>query len=542
MKSTVILAAKPFSDAVSYQEQLTPIRGKPAIAWVVENYLKSHELIIVLNENNIKTKTYIQNNYPETKFALVNAEKQIEEYGSFSILNSLNSALDIISYENVEIVLGDTLCDEVQNNDIDLILTSKDFSAPERWCLAEADEDRFVKTIYDKQKNIDITNKEVFVGYYQFADAKLLSRLTKDAIANGKRQLSDVITIYNESHKILLQEATTWFDLGHKSGIIKAQNNFFNSREFNSLLTDQIRGTITKHSTKKQKLADEYAWYKNLPEELSILAPRVIDYTESIDTASLTMEMYGYSALSELFILGNLTLEEWQLIVSRLFDFHKLLKDCKGQLEKDNFYDLYLHKTWQRLEELQEQKPYWLNIWNYGTITINGKVNVNIKQLQAKINESIEELVNSVDVTVMHGDYCFSNILFDTNSFICRLIDPRGRLGVQTIYGDPRYDIAKLRHSVVGGYDFAVHGLFSLKEDGNQFEVVNNCLDFQEELTTFFDEKATSAGFDIKQIKLIEALLFLSMIPLHKDNIERQKIFYLKAVEKFNDLFGEKND
>ena len=29
--------------------------------------------------------------------------------------------------------------------------------------------------------------------------------------------------------------------------------------------------------------------------------------------------------------------------------------------------------------------------------------------------------------------------------------------------------------------------------------------------------------------------MFLSMIPLHKDNFSRQKVFYLKAIELLND-------
>ena len=109
----------------------------------------------------------------------------------------------------------------------------------------------------------------------------------------------------------------------------------------------------------------------------------------------------------------------------------------------------------------------------------------------------------------------------------------------QTIYGDPRYDIAKLRHSVVGGYDYAVHGLFELVEKGNEFTVANNYPDFQEKMTDYFDEMTEQFGYDTTQIKLIEALLFTSMIPLHKDSMERQKLFYLKAVKKLNELFEE---
>lgn len=41
--------------------------------------------------------------------------------------------------------------------------------------------------------------------------------------------------------------------------------------------------------------------------------------------------------------------------------------------------------------------------------------------------------------------------------------------------------------------------------------------------------------YNPQEIKFIEGLLFLSMIPLHKDNFSRQKVFYLKAIELLND-------
>ena len=137
--------------------------------------------------------------------------------------------------------------------------------------------------------------------------------------------------------------------------------------------------------------------------------------------------------------------------------------------------------------------------------------------------------------TIVHGDYCFSNILFDSSNYIFKLIDPRGRLNKEaTIYGDPRYDIAKLRHSVVGLYDFIVHGLFKLNENGTNFEykiLTTNEYGILEEI---FDKYLTLNGFNIQEIKFIEGLLFLSMIPLHKDNFDRQKVFYLKSIELLN--------
>src|SRR5690606_40930853 len=43
--------------------------------------------------------------------------------------------------------------------------------------------------------------------------------------------------------------------------------------------------------------------------------------------------------------------------------------------------------------------------------------------------------------SIMHGDFCFSNILFDSRSNRIKLIDPRGinANGEISIYGDQKY-------------------------------------------------------------------------------------------------------
>ena len=133
--------------------------------------------------------------------------------------------------------------------------------------------------------------------------------------------------------------------------------------------------------------------------------------------------------------------------------------------------------------------------------------------------------------------------MFDSNNYIFKLIDPRGRLNAEpTIWGDPRYDIAKLRHSVAGLYDFIVQGMFRLEETEGQFKYkILSSADYSV-LVNVFDRLALENGYNSEEIKFIEGLLFLSMIPLHKDNFLRQKMFYIKAIELLNDIVNIEND
>lgn len=540
---TIILAARNQLPDSDFNSQMLPIRGKPALAWVIEDYAADNRVIVVLNKKNKATRGYLNKRYPSVELVESDFTSQLQQYKSYSVLTSLNAGLEAIKEgTNVRVVLGDTICRHIPDLNEDLILLSKDFVSSERWCLIEEDENRKIKAFYDKLPDLNLAGKKAVVGYYQFTDLALLKASVIEAINRGASQMSDVFEIYNAVKPIRCIEAEEWFDLGHKAGIVKARNYFYASREFNSLAANPVEGTIIKSSRKRQKLADEYAWYSALPHKLQALVPRCFGYTERLDIASLKMELYGYPALSELFILGDLSIEEWTLILKRLFEVHSLLEKHTATLDEGNFYDLYMNKTWERIEELKRQDAYWKKLLSYKYIVINKHKYKNIMSYEERLREEILKLIATVRVTIMHGDYCFSNILFDTNSFVCKLVDPRGRLRDQSVYGDPRYDIAKIRHSAIGGYDFAVHGLFTLKESKNHFVVAEDCPSFQEALTDIFDGLTKEFGYRVKEIKLIEALLFTTMLPLHKDSMQRQKLFYLKAVKKINEYFEAEDE
>lgn len=112
----------------------------------------------------------------------------------------------------------------------------------------------------------------------------------------------------------------------------------------------------------------------------------------------------------------------------------------------------------------------------------------------------------------MHGDLCFSNIIYDFSSFTPLLIDPRGYLSRDdgfSFSGPKIYDILKLAHSYIAGYDFIVSGYI----DVDFFEISN----IKKRLDRFL------AIFDVDQIELIMGMknLFLSMLPLHKESPKR---------------------
>ena len=157
----------------------------------------------------------------------------------------------------------------------------------------------------------------------------------------------------------------------------------------------------------------------------------------------------------------------------------------------------------------------------------------------AEIEKVVDRLARTAQTAIIHGDLCFSNILYDPQTGLIKLIDPRGDFFEEGCYGDPRYDLAKLLHSFHGGYDFIMQEMYDLREIAPNNYVFrlfrpDNAEQSVETLMSTFDDAVAD---DLSDLMLLEALLFLSMLPLHSDDVERQKALYLTGIRILGDVF-----
>lgn len=538
--NTLILAAGKFeakniSAGLITEVGLLPIRGKPAIAWVIDSAKKNKadKIKIIIRKNNTRLSCFLGYRYPDVEQVFLNDDDDM----AVSLVTLLNACDD---NKPTQIILGDTLINEDFPCEKDVFLSSSDIKASKNWCLVSKDDNGHIRHIYNKERDISLVGKEALVGYYKFSDTKLLKQIAMAEVLQGNYNFMQILAKYNEVNPVLIKSTEHWFDFGHISGAVKARLGLFSAREFNNLQVDAIRGTITKISAKKQKLLDEANWYQKLPAEISCFAPRVFKVEEDADVAKVEMEMYGYANLAETFIYGSNNLEDWYNIIESLLKVHKTFEQYQEPVDKSEYTEIYVTKTEQRLNDMSLKAPQVLEMMQSNYLIINNLHYKNFPLLKEKLWAALEKLADFNQRTIVHGDYCFSNILFDPMHYIFKFVDPRGRFKTQTIYGDPRYDIAKLRHSIVGLYDFIVAGLYKFTNLGNnsyEFQISTPIL--AEKLETFFDELVIAYGYNSKDIKLIEAVLFLTMIPLHGEDYLRQQAFYLTAIKKLNEVLDD---
>jgi dTDP-glucose pyrophosphorylase len=509
-----------------------PVNGKPVIAWILDDLIRKgfrENIHVVVRSEDKKLQMLLLHVY--AKKAGVNCIPLVEPS---SILVSLWAGLSSLSDEGaVQIILGDTLIrDDFECKQNMVYVGEVDDS--KRWCLALMDEHGWLTELIDKKEN-QYLSRQALAGYYFFADTPLLKSAVKQSLESGEKELSAAIRLYMKEKPIQTRRAKEWYDFGHIDNLLNAKRNLMRPRYFNQLEINPALNTIKKNSENTEKLRDELDWYLQIPDELKALTPRILHYETQGNQVEITQEYYGYPTLSEIYVYSDLHPENWMIILRHLIRIHQQFCKYKAVMPSDVLVDMYITKTEKRLVTLM-QSAYWHDLLNRKEIIYNGRAYQNFGLLRPFIETVVEEMKQDFLPCIIHGDFCFSNILYDFANQIVRLIDPRGSFGVKGIYGDPRYDMAKLRHSVAGMYDFIVSDLFDVREseDGFQGEIFN--MQNLNPVIENFDQKLVESGYNLQHIKFIEGLLFISMLPLHQDYPKRQLMMFLTGIVRLNEV------
>lgn len=443
------------------------------------------------------------------------------------------------SVEKVYINFADSLLvDSMDNNSNNFAYTAKVESC-DLWTYFK-DKDGVITDIADKKllkqsPNIAMHFDKIFVGVFCISNPKDFMEdfsVGCDLFNNNTDSFYNALKVYSEQFHVTFPEVNTWYDVGHSESYFKAKSGVA-ARSFNTISIDDKRGILKKSSANKEKLIDEIKWYLKLPNQIQYLAPRIYDYSLNYDNPYVSMEFYGYHTIHESYLYSDLPLVRWKEIFNKLLfiiedmERYKVAPD-KGLVDAA-LYDIYVTKTFDRLNKLRNE-PEFAGLFNDDLI-INGKgyssLEYYLQSLPDLINKIIIEEFDGV-FNIIHGDLCFANILIEDNYNFMRVIDPRGSFGSFDIYGDSNYELAKLLHSLEGKYDFIIEDLFDVTKKGNYIDF--SIYDKNRGVLEIFNDVFADKLKNILPIRLIEATLFLSMVPLHDDYPSRQYVMLATGI------------
>jgi len=516
---------------------LIPVNGKPIIFHVISGLIELgiSEVYITVGFQKDKIINYVEKNQKFIGLKIQYVEVDELKKPGVSLLNAFSA---ISGGGEVFVSLADTLCklpDSI-SFEKDFVVGSKEFKKDHLWAIANVNAENCLNTISDKKKNNTNTDFAL-IGIYFFKDIDVFNQY-QQTDSKKNFEISSLLEFYNYNRKIAVIEATEWLDFGHIERYQIAKKRLLEAREFNSLSFDDLIGTITKRSSINKKFVAEIKWLISLPKSLMVLAPRVIDYSLDEKDAFVTMEYYSYQTMAEIWLFSEFSTKTLKAIIDKVYSVLMLFAKEKRIVPKKDYNVVYIEKTIYRIKKLISLNNPTFNTFLYGDsdgfVTINGQKLKPWSVIRSEIIDLLSRLYDDDHNCLIHGDFCFSNVLYNINGGIVRLIDPRGIWG-SSCNGDIKYDLAKLRHSIVGDYDFIVNDFFTVNYINGNFSYEVPINENQLSVKKYFDDKVSSFT-TLSNIKLIEGILFLSMVPLHSNSETRQLAMLCKAIEKLNSL------
>ena len=308
----------------------------------------------------------------------------------------------------------------------------------------------------------------------------------------------------------------------HEIGnFVRFVSGTFYARAFNNIRTEPR--TVVKESADRGKMRREHDFWYQLPPELQRFLVQPYGYEESSSGARYKMERYVVPDMAILWIHDALSAAEFATFLDAVFAWIETVP----RREEDRSAALYVDKVEQRYAALM-QMPEGRQL---DSMIASGTPYAGLEAVFARYRSLLERDAGPHRIAIQHGDLCFSNILYDKRTGLLKFVDPRGATTPDETWGDATYDLAKLSHSVMGGYDFLNNGLFDVGVNdtlGLQLELHEP--DGRDALRAAFLERLKAAGFDPVRIRLYEASLFLSMLPLHRESPRKLLGFVLNAI------------
>jgi hypothetical protein len=263
--------------------------------------------------------------------------------------------------------------------------------------------------------------------------------------------------------------------------------NSYNSRYFNDIV--KVDNFLIKSSTNINKIKSEYSYYYYLPQSLQRYFVQPFDLKIKNNVASYKMELINYKNLAQLFSSEYVSISSFNNMLDSIDLFKKNTYVEDNRLVLENAKYLVLEKTKSRISKLDE----FQNIYN----RLSNAFDFFIKKR------------STWNLVLSHGDLCFSNIIWIKEINMLKMIDPRGAKNKDDLFMDEYYDLAKLHHSIFGNYESIIY---------------NFNIDY-EHIKSPFLKYLNKKNICLELLKVYEAALFISMIPLHIDNPQNAKSF-----------------
>jgi hypothetical protein len=371
----------------------------------------------------------------------------------------------------------------------------------------------------------DGQGRPIAAGYFIFSSAQDLVR----CLTRARGDFIEGVNQYLADHPAAIARSDHWLDFGHVQTFYQSRLAVSTARAFNTVQLDGL--TAAKSSADAGKMRAEAAWLRSAPADLQPYCARLVGEGEADGRAFYKTEYEYLPLLAELFVYGAVGRAPWMRILSSCEAFLGLCARHHGPGTAGAALGrLAGAKTLERLEAHARASGFDIE----AALAFEGRPTPSLRVIAERLAGALGP-DDGRAARVMHGDFGFSNILYSPRLRRIKVIDPRGSTGEgASLHGDVRYDLAKLAHSIVGGYDQIIAGRYAAKADGHAFAITLEPLPHQAWLAEGLgDLRVDGWSGDDPVVRAVSAGLFLGMLPLHADRPDRQAAFIANALRLF---------
>jgi NDP-sugar pyrophosphorylase family protein len=498
-------------------KSLIKIGDKFAICHIIEKYNKHLEFVITLGYYGKFVKDFLELAYPEHHFNFVWVDKYMGPGSSlaYSLLQAKNELQCPYMFNCCDAITKDEIIIPNKNT---LFINTKQTDASS-YSTVNVMNNNFIKSLNSKSTSINfdyVYTGIAFIKNYNLYWNILEREYSKNNVCF---ELGDVDVIQNMLKKPTGQfkyvELDKWYDTGSLSEIANKIKKEFKS---NYTVLDKLTESIC--------FFDNYVIKFFYDKEISSsrikrgnhlypLTPKILDYRENFSK----MKLIEGELLSNIVTHGEIkNLLNWSK--ENLWTNNDTINE-KFPLTCQKFY---YNKTINRINETLK------HINDYRIIN-----NLEIGSMQKILEQINFDNLYTTDHTNFHGDFILDNIIKTNNGY--KLLDWRQNFGGELYNGDKYYDLAKLRHNIIFNHKNIDNNLFNvdvnyINENVNvdlkcNYTLINQLKDF--------DNFLLENNMDLKKTKILTALIWLNMSPLHEYPLN-EFLFYFGKYNLFLEI------
>lgn len=476
-------------------KSLVKIGKKPAISYIVEQYPKNTEYVVTVGYFADQVRDYLDLVYPDRKFEFVRVDRYEGEGSSlgYSMLQAAPRLKCPFVYHACDTIVLDQRIPLPKQNWIG------GFRGKGSSHYASFDVvDGKVRQMHDKGMMDPDFLHIGLIGIHDHDSfwKSLRSLYRKDPNKSALNDVEVISTMMQNGHEFTPVAFNTWHDIGNVESLNQA----------------------------RAEISDSFRILDKVDESIFIFDKFVVKFFSDENMVS--------QRVARARLLRGLVPEI--IGVKKNFYSYRYAKgDLYSKVASPKDFPYFLHwsekNLWRPSQEVSPEKFRSICHEFYYTKTVE-RVEKFLKSHSLQDSEhiingesvpTVGEMLGMVDFESLcsgeqsgfHGDFILDNLLKSGKRYV--LLDWRQNFGGLLKSGDKYYDLAKLNHNLTVNHEIVNRDLFTieLKKDEIHCDILRkeNLVQCQRSLECFLEEN----GYDRKRVRILTALIWLNMSPLH---------------------------